>query len=108
MEEINRPFVTIVGEEWDKETIGVTHYGYLIINVDWRKRIITMQEEKRKPILRSIYEWILEKLRVNGGVILADKKSQIIFKVKDDTLYKIGHKDWKTGRTNINDKQYEN
>lgn len=104
---INKPFVTIIGEECDKETIGVTHYGYLIINVDWKKRVITMQEEKRKPILQSIYEWILNKFRVNGGIILADKKSNIVYKVKDDSLYKVGHKDWKAGRNNMNDKPYE-
>lgn len=105
---MGRPFVTIIGEECDKEIIGVTHYGYLIINIDWKKRIITMQEEKRKPVFQSIYEWILEKLRINGGVILTDKKSNILFKVKDGALYKIGNKDWKAGRTNINDKSYEN
>lgn len=105
---INKPFVTIIGEERDKEIIGVTHYGYLIINVDWKKRIITMQEEKRKPVFQSIYEWVLEKLRINGGTILADKKSNIVYKVKDDSLYKVGHKDWKAGRTNTNDKSYEN
>ena len=104
---MGRPFVTIMGEECEKETIGVTHYGYLRINIDWKKRIITMQEEKRKPIFRNICEWILEKLRMNGGVILAEKKSNIIYKIKDNVLYKIGHKDFKAGRTNINDKSYE-
>jgi len=108
MEKINKPFVTIIGDECNKETIGVTHYGYLIINVDWKKRVITMQEEKGKPIIQSIYEWILEKLRINGGVILADKKSSTIFKVRDGILYNVGHKDWKAGRNNMNDKSYEN
>ena len=93
MGKLNKPFVTIIGDECDKETIGVMHYGYLMVNVDWKKRIITMQEEKRKPILQSIYEWILNKFRVNGGIILADKKSNTIYKVKDDSLYKVGHKD---------------
>ena len=104
---INKPFVTIIGEECDKETIGVTHYGYLIINVDWKKRIITMQEEKGKSAFRNIYEWILEKLRINGGVILTDKRSSTIFKVKDYILYNVGHKDWRAGRNNINNKSYE-
>jgi len=44
-EKINKPFVTIIGDECNKETIGLTHYGYLIINIDWKKRIVTMQEE---------------------------------------------------------------
>jgi len=106
--QLNKPFVKIVGEKWERETIGILHYGYLKINIDWKKRIVTMQEEKRKSILQSVYEWILDKFRVNGGVIMADKKSDVIYRIKNDTLYRVGHPDWKAGKTNLKEKSYEN
>jgi len=109
-----KPFVKIIREDYKKESIGVTHYGYLRVDIDWDKGTVVFSESTSEPFLTKIKHWLLRKFMVNCGWIMVERKSGRLYKdgvvyvPKDsDKLYKNGVKNWKTGRTNLSGKTYE-